>query len=188
MELVEKGQEANIEAFNQLMVKLKWQGAKDFDLGALLEFKDESKENGFIYFSNKGDLNGPLFIHLDKDAGVGDTVGANGNTETMKIMNLDQYKQVHLCLWDYGAISKGGQTARFADDQISIEILDDKGNSHSAVVPTDVAQQMGNCVCLATIDNQSPMGAKFINQSIVGTAKKFADMTNWLGEVAQVTG
>lgn len=188
MELIEKGAQANIEAFKQLMVKLSWNGGKDFDLGALLEFKEEGKANEFIYFSNMGDLNGPFFIQLDKDAGVGDTVDEGGNAETMKIMNLDQYRQVHLCLWDYGAIQGGGKTARFDDDMPKIEILDDKGNAHTAVIPADIATQLGNCVCLATIDNSSPMGAKLTNQSIVGTAKKFGDVPTWLAEVATITG
>jgi tellurite resistance protein TerA len=187
MELKEKGQEANIQTFNQLMVTLGWETGKDFDLGALLEYKDD-KDPEFIYFQNMGDLNGPFFIQLDKDAGVGGDVGADGNKETMKIMSLDPYRQVHLCLWDYDAISSGGRAARFADDNISIEILDDAGSSHTAIVPDDVSEQMGNCVCLATIDNTSPMGAKFVNQSIVGTAKAFSEVANWLKEVATTTG
>lgn len=187
MELKEKGQSANLDAFNQLLVKLAWSGAKDFDLGAILEFKDE-REDAFIYFQNLGDVNGPYYVQLDGDAGVGDSVDDGGNAETMKIMSLDQYRQIHLCLWDYGAISGGGKAARFAEDNLSIEILDDKGTAHTAHIPPTVAEEMGNCVCMATIDNSSPMGAKFINQAIVGTSKKFADMAGWLKEVATVTG
>jgi len=186
MELVEKGATANLETFKQLMTTLSWIGDKDLDMGILLEFKD-AREPDFLYFGKKGDLNGPFFIQIGADAGVGDTTDAGGNKEQLKIMNLDQYRQLHLCIWDYGAIKAGGQTARF-DDKITIQVLDDMGNSHSVSIPADVTQQMGNCVCIATIDNSSPMGAKFVNQSIIGTVKEFKEMGDWLTGVAVTTG
>ncbi len=175
MELKEKGSVANVEAFNQLMVTLAWQGKKDFDLGACLEFKDGSSPV-MIYFDNRGDLNGPLFIQLDKDAGVGDTVDEGGNKETMKIMNLDQYSKIHILSWDYGAIQKN-TPGRFKDDQISLQIMDDKGNIHEATLDSN---DISTSCCIATIDNTSPMGAKFINSSIIGTQKNFAaEMPNF---------
>ena len=188
MELKTKGEAANVEAFKQLMIELSWQSGKDFDLGALLEYKEEGKGPDFIYFQNQGDLNGPFFVHLDKDAGVAGDIAEGGNKETMKIMNMDQYRQIHIVTWDYDAIEiNGGAVARFGDDQVALKIMDDKANTHVATIPADIAEQRGNVVCVATIDNSSPMGATFVNQGIVGTCKKFTEVANWLEKVAHET-
>jgi len=60
MDLVQKGQEANIGGIKQCMVTLKWTTSTDFDLAAVYEGKDG--KTGLVYFGELGDLNAfPLF-------------------------------------------------------------------------------------------------------------------------------
>ena len=55
MELKQKGSEANVGGFKQLMVSMKWTTAADFDLAAAYEAKDGNI--GLVYFGELGDLN-----------------------------------------------------------------------------------------------------------------------------------
>ncbi|GBC59864.1 hypothetical protein DENIS_0805 [Desulfonema ishimotonii] len=163
MDLKQKGSEANVGSFKQLMVSMKWTTAADFDLAAAYETK-EGKQ-GLIYFGEMGDLNGFPFMQLSGDEGVGDQGG--DNEETMRITKLDDMKYVWLLCWDYGKVQEGG-AARFNDSDVSLTVLDDKGTAHDVLLDTG---DMGNVALLATIDNASPIGAKLINSSKAGTLK-----------------
>ncbi len=163
MELKQKGAEANVGGFKQLMVSMKWTTAADFDLAAMYEAKDGKQ--GLIYFGELGDLNAFPFMQLSGDEGVGDAGG--DNEETMRITNLDDMKYVWLLCWDYGKV-KDGTPARFKDSDVSLSVADDKGVSHDINLDTG---DMGNVALLATIDNASPIGAKLINTSKAGTLK-----------------
>jgi len=90
MELVQKGSEANVGGFKQLMVAMKWTTAADFDLAAAYENK-EGKQ-GMVYFGELGDLNKFPFMQLSGDEGVGDSGG--DNEETMRITKLDDMNYV----------------------------------------------------------------------------------------------
>ncbi|MFP4349931.1 MAG: hypothetical protein ACOCWY_06465 [Thermodesulfobacteriota bacterium] len=163
MELKQKGSEANVAGFNQLMVSMKWTTAADFDLAAAYE--DKNGKQGLIYFGELGDLNAFPFMQLSGDEGVGDTGG--DNEETMRITKLDDMKYVWLLCWDYGKIQDGAP-ARFKDSDVNLTVLDDKGTSHNVTLDTG---DMGNVALLAVIDNSSPVGAKLINASKAGTLK-----------------
>lgn len=163
MELKQKGAEANVGGFKQLMVSMKWTTAADFDLAAAYESKDGKQ--GMVYFGELGDLNAFPFMQLSGDEGVGDTGG--DNEETMRITKLDDMKYVWLLCWDYGKV-KDGTPARFKDSDVSLSVMDDKGNSHNVNLDTG---DLGNVAVLATIDNASPIGAKVINASKAGTLK-----------------
>jgi uncharacterized protein involved in tellurium resistance len=182
MELVQKGSSVDLDTIKALKATLTWHESCDFDLAALYEMKDGSE--GIIYFNNKGDLNTSPFIKVGEDAGVGDTVdgGAGGeNQETLKMTKLDEnIKTIHLICWDWGQIQNGGH-ARFAESDVKLSIVDDSGNNHD--VKLDCGD-MGNVVIVATIDNSSPIGAKFINTSKAGTLKGLKDSKQLL-EIAR---
>jgi len=163
MELKQKGSEANVGGFNQLMVTMKWTTAADFDLAAAYEGKDGKL--GLVYFGDQGDLNAFPFMQLSGDEGVGDKGG--DNEETMRITKLDDMKQVWILCWDYGKV-KEGSAARFKDSDVSLSIMDDTGTAHDVTLDTG---DMGNVAVLATIDNSSPIGAKLVNSSKAGTLK-----------------
>ena len=163
MELKQKGAEANVASFKQLMVSMKWTTAADFDLAAAYE--DKQGRQGIVYFGDKGDLNGFPFMQLDKDAGIGDKSGSN--QETMRITKLDDMKYVWILCWDYGRV-KNGEPARFKDSDVTLSVMDDTGNTHNVTLDTG---DIGNVALIATIDNSSPIGAKLINSSKAGTLK-----------------
>jgi len=163
MELKQKGQEANVGGLKQLMVTMKWTTSADFDLAAAYESK-EGKQ-GLVYFGELGDLNAFPFMQLSGDEGVGDKGG--DNEETMRIAKLDDMKYVWIMCWDYGKV-KDGQAARFKDSDVTLTVMDDKGESHDVTLDTG---DMGNIALIATIDNSSPIGPKLINSSKAGTLK-----------------
>jgi len=158
MELIQKGSEANVGGFKQLMVTMKWTTAADFDLAAAYENK-EGKQ-GLVYFGDLGDLNTFPFMQLSGDEGVGDSGG--DNEESMRITKLDDMKYIWILCWDYGQV-KSGAPARFKDSDVSLNVMDDKGSSHNVALDTGA---LGNVALLATIDR-----AKLINSSKAGTLK-----------------
>ncbi len=162
MELKQKGSEAFIP-LKQLMVTMKWTTAADFDLAAAYETKEG--KTGLVYFGDLGDMNAFPYMQLSGDEGVGDQGG--DNEETMRITRLDDMKYVWLVCWDYGMV-QNGQSARFADSDVNMTIVDDSGKSVQVSLDTG---DMGNVVCVATIDNSSPMGGKLVNTSKAGTLK-----------------
>ena len=163
MELRQKGSEANVGGFKQLMVTMKWTTAADFDLAAAYEAKDGKQ--GLLYFGELGDLNAFPFMQLSGDEGVGDSGGEN--EEVMRIAKLDDMKYVWLLCWDYGKVKEGGP-ARFKESDVSLSVVDDKGGSFDLSLDTG---DLGNVAVLATIDNSNPIGAKLANTSKAGTLK-----------------
>jgi len=163
MELKQKGEEANVGGFKQLMIAMKWTTAADFDLAAAYEGKDG--KIGLVYFGELGDLNKFPFMQLSGDEGVGDKGGQN--EETMRLAKLDELKNVWLICWDYGKV-KDGSAARFKDSDVNLSIIDDKGTTYNVKLDTG---DMGNVAIIATIDNTSAIGAKLINTSKAGTLK-----------------
>lgn len=181
MELVQKGASAELETIKGLKATLTWHESCDFDLAALCEMK--TGEEKLIYFGDKGDLNTTPFIKLDKDAGVGDTVDDGGeNKETLKMTKLDEnIKAIHLLCWDWGKIQSGDH-ARFKESDVKLSIIDDSGNNHD--VKLDCGD-VGNVAVVATIDNSSPIGAKFVNTSKAGTLKGLSESKQLL-EIAHM--
>ena len=172
MELKQKGQEAQLGGIKQFMVTLKWTTAADFDLAAVYETRDG--RTGIIYFGDKGDLNAFPFMQLSGDEGVGDTGG--DNQEDMRVTRIDDMKFIWILCWDYGAVTEG-KAARFANSDVSVSIMDDKGTSHAVSLDTG---DTGNTCVVATIDNSSPLGAKFVNTSKAGTLKGLKNLDQLL--------
>ena len=167
MKIETKGASAELGGMKQCMVSLKWTTAADFDLAALYVKKDGTK--GMVYFNELGDLNSFPYMKLSGDEGVGDTGG--DNEETMRITQFEEMSHIHIVAWDYGAVT-AGTAARFADSDVSVSVMDDNGDDHAVTLDTG---DMGNVTVIATIDNSSPMGAKLVNQSTVGTLKGLSD-------------
>ena len=163
MELKQKGEEANVGGFKQLMVSMRWTTGADFDLAAAYEAKNGNL--GLVYFGDMGDLNAFPFMQLSSDEGVGDKAG--DNVEVLRIIKLDDMKYVWLMCWDYGKV-KTGEAARFKDSDVTLSVMDDKGTTHDVTLDTG---DMGNIALVATIDNSSPIGSKLINTSKAGTLK-----------------
>jgi uncharacterized protein involved in tellurium resistance len=165
MELVQQGASAQLGAIKQFMVSLKWTSEMDFDLSAAYQARDGKK--GLVYFGDLGNLNDFPNMQLsgDEGVGVGDTGG--DNEETMRVMSLDAIEYVWLLCWDWCAISDG-TAARFKDSGVTVSLTDDTGTIHEVAVDTG---DTGNVCVMATIDNSSPMGPKFVNTSKVGTLK-----------------
>jgi len=177
MELVQKGASAEVGGFKQVLVSMKWTTAADFDLAALYETKSGQKD--LVYFGKKGDMNAMPFMELSDDAGVGDARG--DNEETMRIAKIDEMAKIWLLAWDYGKV-QDGQPARFSDSDVSLSLMDDTGKNYDVSLNTG---ELGNVAVLAEIDNTSPIGAKLVNSSKVGTLKGLKDL-NQLIEI--VTG
>lgn len=176
MQLKKKGDSAQIGGINQFMVTLKWTSAMDFDLAAVYETQ-EGKE-GIVYFGDQGDLNSFPFMQLSDDEGVGDTGG--DNQEDLRVMNLSPMKKVYVFCWDYTAVEKGS-IARFNNSDISVNIIDDAGKQYNCSLDNN---SDGNVVCMAEIDNSSPLGAKFTNRSSVGKLNGLENLAQLL-KVAQ---
>ncbi|MDM8514724.1 hypothetical protein QUF76_00865 [Desulfobacterales bacterium HSG16] len=163
MDLKQKGAEANVGGFKQLMVSMKWTTAADFDLAAAYE--DKSGKQGLVYFGELGELNAFPFMQLSGDEGQGDAGG--DNEETMRITQLDDMKYVWILCWDYGQVQNGAP-ARFKDSDVALSVLDDKGEAHNVSLDTG---DVGNVALIATIDNTSAIGPKLVNSSKAGTLK-----------------
>lgn len=177
MELKQKGDEANVGGFKQLMVTMKWTTAADFDLAAAYETKEG--KTGLVYFGEMGDLNAFPFMQLSGDEGVGDKGG--DNEEIMRITKMDDMKYIWLMCWDYGKV-KDGAAARFKDSDVIISVMDDTGTGHDVTLDTG---DMGNIALVATIDNTSPIGAKLANTSKAGVLKglnKLQDLMDIINE------
>ena len=161
MQLKKKGESAQIGGIQQFMVSLKWTTAVDFDLAAV--YTPKSGEDGIVYFGALGDLNQFPFMQLSGDEGVGDTGGEN--QEDLRVMDISQMKKIYILCWDYPSV-EAGRTARFAESDIQVSILDDQGKQFSCSLDSSSS---GNICCVAEIDNSSALGAKFVNRSTVGT-------------------
>lgn len=85
----------------------------------------------------------------------------------MRITKLDDMKYVWIMCWDYGKV-QDGKPARFSDSDVTLSIMDDRGESHNVTLDTG---DMGNVALIATIDNSSAIGGKLINSSKAGTLK-----------------
>ncbi len=163
MDLQQKGQEAQLGGMKQFMVTLKWTSAADFDLAAVYESK--AGKIGMVYFGELGSLNEFPFMQLSGDEGVGDSGG--DNQEEMRVTKFEDMKYIYVVCWDYGAV-QDGKPARFAGSDVSVSVMDDAGASHAVKLDTGDA---GNTCVVATVDNSSAMGAKFVNVSKAGTLK-----------------
>ena len=182
LDLTKKGEEAAIEEIKQMMITLTWGIQADFDLAALVEYKDMKKDSELIYFKNQGDLNKAPFIFLDKDAGVDSTIDESGeNKETMRIMKMDpDIAKIHIIAWDWDQVEASSE-ARFAGSDVKITAMNQDGTE----IPVSLDGGSGNVSIVACIDNTSPMGAKVVNESKCGLVKEVTG-DNFLSQLLEI--
>lgn len=176
MQLKKKGDSAQIGGVNQFMITLKWTSAVDFDLCAVYE--DKQGKEGIVYFGDLGELNEFPFMQLSGDEGVGDTGG--DNQEDLRVMNLSPMRKIYIFCWDYPSV-ESGHKARFSNSDITTSIIDDGGKTYTCSLDS---LSEGNVVCMAEIDNSSPLGAKFVNRSSVGQLNGLENLAQLL-EIAR---
>lgn len=161
--LKEKDSNAYLSDFSQLMVNMTWTTAQDFDLFAVYETKSGSRN--IVYYDTPGDLNDFPYMKLSGDAGVDEQAG--DNVESLTIVDLSQMKYVWLCCWDYNKVTSGTPIS-FGNSDLKIAVMDDTGQNFE--VPM-ASFDNGNVVCIATIDNSSPISTKLHNSSKVSTLR-----------------
>lgn len=137
MELKQKGAKADIGAFKQIKLSLVWTSAVDLDLMAFYKAKDG--KTGGVYSDNYtggslGNLNEFPFIQLSGDEGVG-AVGGD-NREEMRIMKLDDFEELYICALNFTDASSGVNNV-FAEYDARVEILTDKGESHTVALDSN---------------------------------------------------
>ncbi|MDM8525474.1 hypothetical protein QUF80_19065 [Desulfococcaceae bacterium HSG8] len=170
MELKQKGENAAIGDFSQLKVSLIWTSSVDLDLMAFYKTKDG--QVGGVYSDNYaggslGDLNAFPFIELSGDAGVG-AVGGD-NCEELRITKLDDFEELHIVAVNFTDASSGSEKV-FADYDARVEVLTDKGDSHT--VALDSAQS--GAVAILCKFTSTFMGTSLVNNSEVVSFEKFA--------------
>lgn len=131
MNLVKKGATAQLGAFNQLKIQLKWTSAVDLDLMAF--YKTKSGKVGGVYSENYssgslGDLNMFPFMQLSEDAGVG-AVGGD-NQEEMRIVKLDDIDELYICALNFTDAIVGNNN-NFLRYDAKVVVATDNGEQHS---------------------------------------------------------
>ncbi len=137
MELKQKGEKADIGAFKQLKVSLVWTSAVDLDLMAFYRTKDG--RTGGIYSDNYaggtlGDLDAFPFVELSGDEGVG--AGGGAKREEMRVAKLDDFAELFICALNFTDASSG-QNRTFADYDARVEVMTDKGESHTVALDSN---------------------------------------------------
>lgn len=142
--------------FTNVDIKLNWTKSVDLDLHAF--YKIKSGAFGHISFVQKGSLNKPPCILLDKDAGVGATAG--NNRENIKIATLAHVDYVLIAANIFrflGFLSPGDSFSKY-DGKVVVKT---DGGDHIEV-PL-VSEEIGKWCVIAKIDNSNPNSPKVIN-------------------------
>ncbi|MFT5433288.1 MAG: tellurite resistance protein TerA [Myxococcota bacterium] len=168
MELKQKGSSAQLGAFKQLKVSLKWTSAVDLDLMAFYKTKDGRA--GGLFSENYsggslGDLNQFPFMHLSGDAGVGATGG--DNEETMLIAKLDNIAELFICAVNF-TDAVGGTNKVFANYDARVEVVTDSGESHSLALDS---ADPGSVAVICKFSSGF-LGSEIANHSTVMTFEK----------------
>lgn len=155
--LKKKGESVDLsKKITNLDIKLKWTKAVDLDIHSFYKTKDGVF--GHIYFGNKGKLNEPPCIALDKDAGVGNTPG--NNEENMKILTLVHVDSVLIATNIFrflGFLSAGDNFAKY-DGKVVV-----KTDAGDCIEVPLISEEIGKWCVIAKIDNTLPSSTKVIN-------------------------
>jgi uncharacterized protein involved in tellurium resistance len=178
MVALKKGSSAPIkDGWNQLLVDLDWgDNPRDLDLAAVFIKEDGSQR--LIFFNDKGDKDANPMAVLSADAGVGGTVDDGGNRETMKILNLQDVKEVLILGWDWDRLTEGSP-ADFKATPFHLTVKDDSGASHDC---TMTAGDLANVSLIGKIKN-SAIGAEFVNEDRGTMLKGIPDKSEELAQI-----
>lgn len=168
--LDQKGEEAFI-SIKQLMVKLTWSANVDLDLMAFYQAKD-GRTGGVVSDNYPGGSLGSLnefpYIQLSGDEGVGATGG--DNEEVIRITRLDDLALIYICTLNYtDAIAKNNSS--FSKYDGGVLVIDEKGETIAIPLNSDTP---GHVAIIAKIDNNSPIGAKLVNENKIISLDTFA--------------
>lgn len=160
MELKQKGESTILkqksDANRNYKATLKWTSAVDLDLHCFYRLKDDpnagkgffgkmssAKQEGQIFFSNKGSESKAPWIRLDQDSGIGDTGG--DNEENMFFSNIDQIESAIIVA---NIFSKDTNFSQYNG-----KVIVQGGNTIFEVPLTET--QKGSWCVIALIDNQN---------------------------------
>ena len=170
VEVKEKGQTANLPTVKQLIATLTWDTELDLDLMAF--YKTKNGEIGSVYSNllggSLGDLNGPPYMMLSGDAGVGASAGAH--SEELKIVDLADIATLNIVAFNYTAAKNKEASASFAGSNGKVTVLDENGNAFE--VPL-TATSAGTAALICSIDNTSPIGATIKCENTVYSTEDF---------------
>lgn len=155
--LEKKGDSAQLsKRISSLDLKLYWTKAVDLDIHAF--YKTKKGVFGHIYFAQKGNLNEPPCIQLDKDAGVGNIAG--DNQENIKVATLDHVDYVLVATNIFRVLGFLSQGDNFAKYDGKVVFTTDVGD-HIEVPLT--SEEIGKWCVIAKIDNTDPSSPKVVN-------------------------
>ncbi len=138
-----------IKGTTKLHAVLTWNDAVDLDIHAF--YRTKQGVDGHISFQKKGSQKKSPYIHLDKDAGVGNTAG--DNKEVITIASLKEIESVLIAtniFRLFGGLSKNDNFAKY-DGTVKITTT----SSKDIVVPLTSKKHARWCV-IALIDNSDP--------------------------------
>jgi tellurite resistance protein TerA len=130
----------------RIHITLRWRAAVDLDLHAFAVGPQGAVEH--VYFGNRGSDNSAPFMTLDKDAGVGNTAGAN--EENLVVHDLRPYTRVVFCANIFrfiGFLSRGDNFGKY-DGAVRVRALGE--NFEVPLTSTEV----GKWAVIAAIDNR----------------------------------
>lgn len=155
--LKKKGESIQLsKKISSLDIKLNWTKGVDLDIHAF--YKTKNGTFGHIYFANKGSLNEPPCIALDKDTGVGNTAG--NNQENIKIATLVHVDYILIAtniFRLFGFLSQGDNFAKYDGKVVVTTDIGDR-----IEVPL-ISEEIGKWCVIAKIDNTDPTLPRVIN-------------------------
>lgn len=134
---------------SSIRVKLSWTAGVDLDLHAW--YRTRAGKNGHIYFASKGSQREAPFIHLDEDAGVGNSAG--DNEENLVITKLDHLERVVIAtniFRFFSFLHQGDNYAKY-DGKVLVAVDGQAGIE----VPLS-SDTPGKWCVIAEIDNRGP--------------------------------
>ncbi len=137
-------------------IKLNWTKGVDLDIHAFYQTK--SGILGHIYFANKGSLNEPPCIQLDKDTGIGNQAGDNQeNIKISTLVHIDSILIATNIFRLFGFLSQGDNFAKYDGKVLVTTDVSDR-----IEVPL-ISEEIGKWCVIAKIDNTDPSLPKVVN-------------------------
>ena len=147
--LYERGQglARSNDKLSKITVRLNWKLGVDLDIHAFYKLAKD-KQNGHIYFGNKGKDSNLPYIFLDKDAGIGNVAGDNQEIITISTLaHVDCILIAANIFRFFGSFAKGESFSKY-DGKVTII----PNNGNEIVVPL-TSQTTGKWCIIAKIDN-----------------------------------
>lgn len=173
MDLSQKGSFVSISEFNNLTVELIWTSAVDLDL--VVFYRTRDGQEGAVCSAqyaggSPGRLDGPPYIALSGDAGLGGSGG--DNREEVQIAHLDSFEQLAVCALNY-TDAAGGESRRFSEYDARVEVRTERGDAFTVALDSDEPGAVAMiCKLLPTF-----LGSDLVNKSEVMTIERLRQST-----------